>query len=222
MRSLRELLATHASLLLIDSASTHVQVALLRPNAPPVWACSTEEAGIGVFTGARQALDAAGLALRDVSAFVFCDAPGSVLGIRTAAVAIRTWNVIHARPVFAYCSLAAVAYALVATEKARNFAVIADARRESWHHVSVDGAGQVSALTRVPRAALAGPLITPAGFRHWSTPPDDVRIVPYPLSDLLPVIDTAPLLRPTSEPDAFLHEEPTYQTWTPQVHRAPS
>ena len=29
------------------------------------------------------------------------------------------------------------------------------------------------------------------------------------------------LFRPTDAPDAFLHEEPSYATWTPQIHRAP-
>jgi hypothetical protein len=29
------------------------------------------------------------------------------------------------------------------------------------------------------------------------------------------------LFRQTEEPDAFLHEEPSYAMWTPQVHQAP-
>ena len=32
----------------------------------------------------------------------------------------------------------------------------------------------------------------------------------------------ADLFRATDAPDAFLHEEPSYATWTPQIHRAPS
>ena len=32
----------------------------------------------------------------------------------------------------------------------------------------------------------------------------------------------ADLLRVIDLPDAFLHEEPRYVTWTPQIHRAPA
>ena len=31
----------------------------------------------------------------------------------------------------------------------------------------------------------------------------------------------ADLLRPAPLPEAFLHEDPAYVTWTPQIHRAP-
>lgn len=135
-----------------------------------------------------------------------------MLGIRTAAMAIRTWNVLSLRPVFAYQSLAVVAHALGNPE----VSVIADARRESWHTFRRGGK-----LRRVPAAGLEGELVTPDTFRHWSALPAGVVRVPYALPELLAKIADADLFRATDEPDAFLHEEPSYVTWTPQIHRAP-
>lgn len=208
MPSLRQLLADHGSALLLDAASAHVQVGLLRRDQPARWAGSDEEAGVGVFRGVEQLAVQPG----DVGAFVFCDGPGSILGVRTVAMAIRTWNVLKPRPVFAYHSLAVVAQALDRPQAT----IIADARRDTWHCATIG-----SNLRRVPTAELAGELIMPDGFRHWSTLPAGVTHTPYVLADLFLMIADRNLFRPTDAPDAFLHEEPSYATWTPQIHRAP-
>ena len=221
MPSLRQLLATHPTILLIDSASTCVQVAVLRQNSDPVWISKMGEAGEKVFSAVTEILASAHISLESVDAFVFCDGPGSVLGIRTAAVALRTWCLLRARPVYAYCSLAIVAHALACKASRRDFAVIADARRDSWHQVAVDANGAISNLQRIPTSALTGALIMPEAFRHWTSLPASVETVPYALAALLPPLADADLFYAAPEPDAFLHEEPVYKTWIPQVHRAP-
>jgi tRNA threonylcarbamoyladenosine biosynthesis protein TsaB len=221
MPSLRQLLDTHSTILLIDSASLCVQVALLRQNHEPVWISKTGEAGEQVFAAVNELLTSANLSLDAIDAFIFCDGPGSVLGIRTAAVALRTWRVLRERPVYAFCSLTVIADALVRNQARSNFAVIADARRESWHRVAVDANGTISQLHRLPATELTGALVMPDGFRHWAQLPASVETVPYSLAALLPTLAEADLFYAAAEPDAFLHEEPVYKTWTPQVHRAP-
>jgi tRNA threonylcarbamoyladenosine biosynthesis protein TsaB len=208
MPSFRQLSSLFPALV-IDAASAQVQVGLLAPERPASWYASPDESGVAVFEGVKHL----GVDPMSVSAFIFCDGPGSVLGIRTAAMAVRTWNVLHARPVFTYASLAVVAHALGRPE----VGVIADARRESWHHYAI-GRG----LRRIPAAELSGECVMPEHFRHWSTLPPGVTRVPYSLAELLPKVWDVDLLRTTDAPDAFLHEEPHYVTWTPQIHRAPT
>jgi tRNA threonylcarbamoyladenosine biosynthesis protein TsaB len=207
MPSLRQLRADYASLLLIDAASSRVQVGWLTANGDR-WQTSGEEAGVAVFRGTEEL----GVDLAAVTAFVFCEGPGSMLGIRTAAMALRTWNVLSLRPVFAYQSLAVLAHALGKT----NVTVIADARRESWHAFRVGGK-----LHRLPVAGLSGALVTPEPFRNWSALPASVERVPYSVPELLAKTADEELFHATDAPDAFLHEEPSYVTWTPQIHRAP-
>lgn len=211
MPSLRQLLAAHAPLLVLDAASARVQVGWFAGSDPgdARWATADEEAGTGVF----RCLEKLGVEVGAARAFVFCDGPGSVLGIRTVAMAVRTWNVVAPRPVFAYCSLALVAESL----GHGGVTVIADARRELWHAFARGGT-----LRRVPKGELTGELVMPEHFRHWSALPDTVRSVPYSLAQLLPQVADADLFRATEAPDAFLHEEPSYATWTPQIHRAPA
>ena len=160
MPSLRQLIAAHAPLLLIDAASSRVQAGWLvkREIGAAHWAASDEETGVGLF----RCIEALGVDVGEAGALVFCAGPGSVLGIRTCAMALRTWNVLKPRPMFAYGSLALVAHALARPD----VGVIADARRELWHHFAFGGA-----LRRVAAAELTGELVMPENFRHWSQPP---------------------------------------------------
>jgi tRNA threonylcarbamoyladenosine biosynthesis protein TsaB len=129
-------------------------------------------------------------------------------------MAVRMWGVLEPRPAFGYLSLALVAQALGRTD----LAVIADARRGHWHRFVLGGS-----LERVQAAELAGELAAPEGFRHWDPFPPGATTTPYDLSRLieLPRVAEADLFHATASPDAFLHQEPAYAKWIPQIHRAP-
>jgi tRNA threonylcarbamoyladenosine biosynthesis protein TsaB len=210
MPSLSQILAEHSPLLLIDAASATVQVGLLDKAAPARWASRTDEAGVGIF----ECVDELDVEIGDVRSFAFCEGPGSILGIRTSAMALRIWNTLMPRPAFGYVGLAAVARAIGRTD----VAVIADARRGLWHRLVVGGV-----LERVGAAELSGELVMPEGFRHWDPLPTGTGPTPYNLSVLfaLPAVTDADLFRQTDAPDAFLHQEPSYAKWIPQIHRAP-
>ena len=226
MASLTLLVARHGSVLLIDSASAIIQVGLWRREGEAIWRQSTKEAGIAIFEGASAVLAEAGLRATELGAVVFCEGPGSILGIRTAAMAVRTWQTRDpsALPAFAYRSLELVAQDLRSAGRAGPFAVIADARRDAWHWAEVADGRDLPALRRVPRAALAdfpGELFLPEGFRVWSPPPRAARPAAYSLAALWRRQCDADLLHPAPEPDAFLHEDAVYVPWTPRIHRAP-
>lgn len=206
MPSLRELLATSTPFLLLDTASTRVQAGVFAGRAEPDrWAASDEESGVALFRCLeRLSVDPAAM-----RAFVLCDGPGSVLGVRTAAMAVRAWCALAPRPCYAFASLQLVAEATGRT-------VISDARRGHWHLASP---GQSPG--RVGRHEIPPAAVTPAGFRAWTPLPDDIEQVEYAVRDLLARVPDHDLFKSTAEPDAFLHAEPAYVTWTPQIHRAP-
>jgi tRNA threonylcarbamoyladenosine biosynthesis protein TsaB len=194
-------------LLLVDAASARVQAGWLEAGGSR-WAEHTDEAGTAVF----RCLEKLGADPGGAGAFVFCEGPGSVLGLRVAAMALRVWNVESVRPVFAYRSLELVARANATSDAG----VIADARRDHWHHCTRDGV-----LRRLPAAGLTGPLLMPEGFRHWTPLPPGVAHVPYDVPGMLLRAGDEDLFRETRDPDAFLHAEPAYAAWTPRIHKAP-
>jgi tRNA threonylcarbamoyladenosine biosynthesis protein TsaB len=210
MPSLSHILSQNASLLVLDASSERIQVGLLARGSPPRWASRKDEAGVGIF----ECLDELGVTIPSIAAFAFCEGPGSILGIRSSAMALRTWNVLSRRPLYGYMSLAVTAQAIGRPE----VSFIADARRGHWHRYQLGGH-----LERVPAEALAGELLSPEGYRHWSPLPEGALQTSYDLASLfsLPTVADADLFLLTEAPDAFLHEEPAYAKWVPQIHRAP-
>jgi tRNA threonylcarbamoyladenosine biosynthesis protein TsaB len=164
--------------------------------------------------GLFDCLDELGVEIPSVAAFAFCEGPGSILGIRSTAMALRTWNVLSRRPLYGYMSLAVTAQAVGRPE----VSFIADARRGHWHRFQLGGR-----LERVPTEALAGEMMSPEGFRHWGSLPEGAARTSYTLASLFAraAVADADLFLLTEAPDAFLHEEPSYAKWVPQIHRAP-
>lgn len=219
MPSLPRLLASHGNLLVLDAASTQVQVGWLSAAATH-WHLPDGEAGTGIFTGTEAVLRAAQAKLGDIGAFVFCEGPGSMLGTRTIAMALRTWQVLKPRPAYAYQSLA-VAGHLAWTQAPRSFTVIADARRDTWHGQTVSADGRMSPLQRLATSAVsAGELLTPANFRAWAPPPRPTAICSYQLAEIFPSLADGDYFRAVEAPDAFQHEAPAYKKWFAQVHSA--
>lgn len=208
MPTVRKLLAEHAPILVLDAATAVVHVGWLDSTSEMQWSKSSEESGVGIF----RCLEQLQRPVADAGCFLYCDGPGSILGIRTIAMAIRAWTVTHPRPVFAFHSLELVALFQGDPE----LTVIADARRELWHCARTN-----RGLTRVPASELHGALAMPEGFRTWSALPPKFTAVSYDLPTMFPKSLDFDLVREVDSPDAFLHEQPAYATWKPQVHRAP-
>jgi tRNA threonylcarbamoyladenosine biosynthesis protein TsaB len=209
MPSLQELIRDYTPLLILDAASTRIQLGQCAADGGSRWTAETGEAGTAIF----RCIETLGVDVDAIRAFGFCEGPGSILGVRTVAMAIRVWTTLRPRPVFGYGSLDLVARSLGSSA----VKIIADARRDSWHCQVLD-----QPLRRVGVAELQGELVTPQYFRAWSPPPIGTSFVDYDVKSMMEQTAAAPLFRRTAEPDAFLHEEPSYATWQPHIHRAPS
>lgn len=221
MPSLRQLLVCHPTLLVIDTCSPRAEASLWceGTTVPAAVAALEGEASAALPVVVARVLAAAGdRRIQDLEAIAFCDGPGSVLGIRLAAAALRVWRV--ARPglaAYAFHSLPLLASA------APGETIIADARRDTWHAIRP---GTPHTLLRLPTTELAacGPLATPECFRRWSALPAGVepRALPWSAAGLLAAAPDEPFFQEAPAPEAFLHEQPGYAAWTPQVHRAPA
>ncbi len=221
MATLAQLIAHHGCILVLDAASTTVQVGLLRAGTDSLWRTSTEESGQSLFTCTDACLRAAGLTMRDVQAFVFCAGPGSMLGVRTTAMAIRTWQSEIPRPAYSFQSLAVAAHFAWTQKNGQRFAVIADARRETWHCQVVESDGRMPALQRVPLAELPQlELLMPENFRRWSVLPPAVTSASYELEKIFAAAFDSDYFHLTDAPDAFQHEAPDYKKWSAQTHSA--
>jgi tRNA threonylcarbamoyladenosine biosynthesis protein TsaB len=220
MPHLAQLLANHRRILVLDAVSLQVQVGLLHAGLPGVWAESHDEAGRGLFRATDRVLTQGSVGPDQIDAFLFCEGPGSMLGTRTVAMAVRTWLALKRRPVFRYQSLA-LAATVEWRSNPRPLAVIADARRESWHVQRIDLDGNLAPLERCASSDLpAGELLTPAGFRVWSKSPPQVRECSYAVAHLLESVGGTELFHPVESPEPFQPGVPDYKKWSAQPHSA--
>jgi tRNA threonylcarbamoyladenosine biosynthesis protein TsaB len=220
MARLAQLLVAHGSILILDAVSLRVQIGLLRDGKPAIWEHSDDEAGRGLFSSTESVLAKAGLGIGGIGAFIFCEGPGSMLGTRTVAMALRTWLALTPRPVYTYQSLA-LAGSAEWQRTPRRFVVIADARRQCWHVQSVATDGSLNDLARQPTAELpVAELLTPAGFRVWSSPPAGVIECSYEIATLMAATPDADLFNPVESPDVLQHTAPEYKKWSALPHSA--
>ncbi len=220
MPDLTQLLARHGRILVLDAVSQQVQVGLQSAGSPALWTRHPDEAGRGLFLAIEELLPRAGIGLEDIGAFLFCEGPGSMLGTRTIAMALRTWIALKPRPVFRYQSLALAGIAEW-RRAPRAITFIADARRESWHVQSLDASGQLAPLERRATAELpGGELLTPADFRVWSRPPAHVTGISYELPRLFDAAGDVLSFEPVDQPDVLATHAPDYRKWSAQPHSA--
>jgi len=221
MPSLSQLLTNHGTLLLVDTASTTTQVGVLRNGKSAIWHKSTDEAGTAIFASTEIVLREAQATLECIQAFVYCEGPGSMLGVRTAAMTLRTWLVLQARPAYSFQSLALAGIFAWSQSAAREFAVVADARRSTWHVQTVQGNGGLPPLRRLLATEMAsGEYLMPENFRSWAPPPHPVARCSYDLAVILPAIAGHELFQAASSPDAFQHAAPEYKKWEARIHQA--
>lgn len=212
-------------LLFIDASRPLPAVGVLRDGAWLAFTIAQAGPVEALFPSVGRVLADAGTSLPQLSGYIFAEGPGSVLGLRTAAMALRAWSRtpgLAPHPIFAVNSLA-LAAALAAAEHPElaraPFTVFAASRRDRWNAYSTGD----TAWAECDAAALAarpGPFLRlPA--RDFATCPVTPRdFDPAPALARHPGVFTAPgLLHSTDTPDAA-NPANTYVTWAGDRHRA--
>jgi tRNA threonylcarbamoyladenosine biosynthesis protein TsaB len=207
--------------LLVDASGPLVQTALWADGHWESWRASRDEAGKSIFTGVESILKEHG-SLDHWQGILFCEGPGSMLGIRIAAMAIRGWQGLAARPlpVFGYNSLLLLARILLARNVQPPFHILSDARRARWNLLSVSAAGEISSPRRVEKEEL--PALQGRFFRMEETvrnsPPVTAEMISYDLHEYAHLFLDEGLLRCSDSPEVFVQEAPDYKKWTAQRH----
>ena len=213
------------TLLFLDASSLQVQVGILRGFEWLAFCECEREALDSLFSGIKGCLNSAKLRLEDLRGFVFCEGPGSVLGIRLAAMAINGWRSLpsHCKaPVFAYYSLEAAAHLLLQRGVQPPFSLISDYRRDLWNLITVFCDGGVSALSRV-RAEEVRMLDQSLFYlnqrKQNNPPPSSIRNCNYTFAAAPRIFEESGLLRRVDGALPYSPEKPSYAKWNAQRHQ---
>lgn len=208
-------------LLLIDAGAPRCFVGLWQ-NGRWLAHASPEAAALeGVFAGVEQILCDAKLALADVGGFIHNEGPGSILGIRLSAMAIRTWRALpqwREAPVWAFGQLhfAAAVYQAKYDETAVN--VISEFRQGRWNYLAA-GAMRVVAIEQAEAERVPSPLVYVRQRKNWQPAPKHAIEWSPEWPACADLLATPGLLHRVDQPEVFITEEAEFAKWSGERHR---
>lgn len=211
--------APEPCLVLDGSARAGVRVGVLSGGRWVGQGLSTDGALEGLFGCVEVALAEAKLKLGDIRSFALCVGPGSVLGIRIAALAVRSWSALEPRPIFIWESLAGIARSALAAGEQGLFLVAVESRLKRWHALEVSADGSLGAPFEAEAAQLNS-----SGHRVLASSEAAAGVltshvaVPHPWSALATFFAQSGFLRAESRPDA-LNVANDFATWSGARHR---
>ena len=211
--------APEPCLVLDGSARAGVRVGVLSGGRWVGQGLSPDGALEGLFGCVEVALAEAKLKLGDIRSFALCVGPGSVLGIRIAALAVRSWSALEPRPIFIWESLAGIARSALTVGEQGPFLVAVESRLKRWHALEVSADGSLGAPFEAEAAQLNS-----SGHRVLASSDTAAGVltshvaVPHPWSALPTFFAQLGFLREESRPDA-LNVANDFATWSGERHR---
>ena len=210
-------------LLVTDSSSVGVLAGIMGEDG---WMAYRSERGATskvFFASIQNLLTQTGLHLGDLRGFIFCEGPGSTLGIRINCMALRTWVWLNGdqTPIYAYKSLEAMAV-IQSGRQGCPFAIFSDLRADRWNAIRIDSPGQISPVQVVASNELENWPFTRFHLRqrlYSPGAPPGSRLLPYDIEALQSPKDFAGLIRRVETPTPFQTTTTTFKKWTPQRHR---
>jgi tRNA threonylcarbamoyladenosine biosynthesis protein TsaB len=166
---------------------------------------------------AADVLRKAKLKFTDIKSYAVCIGPGSMLGIRVSAMAVKTWATLYQRPIYVWESLNILAEFALSQGMKPPFAVINESRLKRWNMLLVKSSEQFEA-TRELEVDEVITLGLPVYVNH-STPLFPKAILATDIWMHLPgLFEKSDCLRFESKPDA-LNPAADYAQWSGERHR---
>lgn len=171
-------------------------------------------------------LDESAIQLADIRSFIYCSGPGSILGLRLCAMAIKTWQFTAQHPVklWAYDPLQLAAYQYLESQTIEdNCWIICAWKQDYWHQVHVQN-GYVQSTQVIRQAELEdynGPLYYMQQRKQWKQTPGSTRLEFQP-ENMHQVLGSAQWLQAVSEASLSELGQSQFEKWNAQAHHAPS
>ncbi|PXA03549.1 hypothetical protein DDZ13_11235 [Coraliomargarita sinensis] len=178
-----------------------------------------------LFTTVDEVLKSAGLKLEAIESYIYCEGPGSVLGLRLCAMAIETWRRIQGRTtqLYSYNSLKLVAARLLSEgEIKESTLLISDWKKDTWNSLQVE-ANTLNEVTPIHAGELSqweGPVYHLPARKGWQKAPDNTVEIAYEPKTIPKLWKHSGLFEPRSTIELYNSGINTFQKWTPQRHRA--
>ncbi|MDP4777215.1 MAG: hypothetical protein NWR76_04655 [Opitutales bacterium] len=216
----------HYPALAIDGSGSEVYAGIL--GADGQWLAQSSQTGAPLemlFPTVEATLKEAGLSLTDLRSYIYCEGPGSVLGLRLCAMAIETWSRLNPQSAhcYAYNTLQLCATLLLKDETLpKRTLLVSDWKKGAWNAVSLtDGEiGDTSVADDTTIAEWEGAVYHLPQRKGWQKPPANAISLSYTPGRLNELLQSHNFLRPTKGVELYASGVNTFAKWTPDRHRA--
>jgi len=207
--------------LLIDATGPKLHVGLPKADGWTALFCSKQPAMESLFLGIRSCLENARKKISEVDALLFCEGPGSTLGLRIAATAAKT-ILRENKPEPALMLYNALDLAALLVEKPSPILAPFRNRRKLLRHPPEDESvhGRIEVISEEDAKKIAPKAIHLPGSRLRDPLPDEIETLDYDLSRLSSgLLGLKPILRPSKSLDLFDPEPAKFAEWEPPIKR---
>lgn len=212
--------------LVIDGSGNSVFAGVL--DHQDQWLAQVHRAGApleNLFPVVEATMKDAGIQLSDLSSYLYCEGPGSVLGLRLCAMAIETWIRLYpdSAQLYKYNSLELSALALLHSRPGlKDALIVADWKKGAWNALRIKDArpGEAEVIDDDALAAWSGELYHLPQRKGWQSPPPQAHTLEYAPTRIAEVRRHPALLQATDHVQLYSSGINTFKKWTPTRHRA--
>lgn len=213
--------------LVLDASNPDLFVGILTEGS--TWLATHAESGMPLetlFPAVEHLLNTQNCELETIDSLIYCEGPGSTLGLRLAAMAFETWRRVLPTPpqCFAYNSLQLLAACLKQDQPhLENALIVADWKKDAWNAVKIE-AGVLHPTSVIETSALENwrePLFHLPQRKGWQAPPPNATTLSYQPDRLPEIIALSQILQSVDVFESFTSAETEFKKWIPERHRAP-
>ncbi|MEM7672396.1 MAG: hypothetical protein AAF212_03555 [Verrucomicrobiota bacterium] len=206
--------------LVLDASHPTVEIGIIGANGWLAHECAGAPALSSLFDLTKKCFQTANLSLDKITSYVQCMGPGSILGIRLTAMAIKTWRGIYPNTsCLTYTSLDLARRSISLRNSEEAFRIVTDWKRNAWHLIESDDRTITSIDTETLSSSTGQKTFYLTQRKSWESPPLEVTEIQYSIKALPRILSVqSDVLTQSTEPGLFQHHEPVYQKWGPSRH----
>ena len=210
--------------LVIDCSTNNIFTGVL--DHENQWLSQTKCEGTvleNLFTTLEATLQDAGIKLSDLSGFIYCEGPGSVLGLRLCAMAIKTWRRLYpdCNELFKYNSLLLNALLLLQDNKDVNDAlIVSDWKKGAWNSIQITAAlpQKIVVIDDDTLTSWSSKVYHLPNRKGWQRPPPKAQALLHSPERIAELRLNTDLLKPIDQVEIYNNAVNTFQKWTPMSH----
>lgn len=210
--------------LVIDCAGSNIFVGVLDHKNQWKSQISCEGTALeNLFPSVKAALKDASINLSNLSGFVYCEGPGSVLGLRLCAMAIETWRRLYpnSSELYKYNSLQLSSLILLEDNAdLKEALIVSDWKKGAWNSIQIRATSteKVKVIDDDALTSWNGKLYHLPQRKGWQSPPLKAKTLLYSPERISELGLHTAVFKATDQVEIYNNAVNTFQKWTPSRH----